>query len=113
MNRVQPGRKTDADTNPQGASRSGAKRASLHRCAELRRHPKGGDFRDLPAAEYARYGYYPDRLEKIALPNTQRRATFDRYGGEIIAEKIDFLSRPKSAEFESPKLVDRDDEIPF
>ena len=37
----------------------------------------------------------------------------DRYGCEIIAEKVDFLSRPKSAEFESPELVDRDDEIPF
>jgi single-strand DNA-binding protein len=37
----------------------------------------------------------------------------DRYGSEIIAEKVDFLSRPKSAEVESPELVDRDDEIPF
>ena len=40
-------------------------------------------------------------------------AGVDRYGCEIIAEKVDFLSRPKSAEFESPELVDRDDEIPF
>ena len=32
----------------------------------------------------------------------------DRYGCEIIAEKIDFLSRPKSAENENPELVDRD-----
>ena len=37
----------------------------------------------------------------------------DRYGCEIIAEKVDFLSRPKSAESENPELVDRDDEIPF
>ena len=37
----------------------------------------------------------------------------DRYGCEIIAEKVDFLSRPKSAEGEAPELVDRDDEIPF
>lgn len=37
----------------------------------------------------------------------------DRYGCEIIAEKVDFLSRPKSAENENPELVDRDDEIPF
>jgi single-strand DNA-binding protein len=37
----------------------------------------------------------------------------DRYGCEIIAEKVDFLSRPKSAETENPELVDRDDEIPF
>lgn len=35
----------------------------------------------------------------------------DRDGCEIIAEKLDFLSRPKSAEFESPKLVDGDAEI--
>jgi single-strand DNA-binding protein len=37
----------------------------------------------------------------------------DRYGCEIIAEKVDFLSRPKSAGGESPELVDQDDEIPF
>jgi len=37
----------------------------------------------------------------------------DRYGCEIIAEKADFLSSPKSAETENPELVDRDDEIPF
>ena len=40
-------------------------------------------------------------------------AGVDRYGCEIIAEKIDFLSRPKATEGESPALVDRDDEIPF
>ena len=38
----------------------------------------------------------------------------DRYGCEIIAEKIDFLSRAKAtAETEDPTLVDRDDEVPF
>ena len=37
----------------------------------------------------------------------------DRYGCEIIAEKVDFQIRPKSAENETPELVDRDDEIPF
>ena len=37
----------------------------------------------------------------------------ERYGCEIIAEKVDFLSRPKSAEGQDPELVDRDDEIPF
>ena len=37
----------------------------------------------------------------------------DRYGCEIIAEKVDFLSRPKSVENENPELVDRNDEIPF
>ena len=40
-------------------------------------------------------------------------AGVDRYGCEIIAEKIDFLSRPKAAEGNAPELVDRDDEIPF
>jgi single-strand DNA-binding protein len=37
----------------------------------------------------------------------------DRYGCEIIAEKVDFLSRPKATENENPEFVDRDDEIPF
>jgi len=37
----------------------------------------------------------------------------DRYGCEIIAEKVDFLSRPKSTEGQDPELVDKDDEIPF
>jgi single-strand DNA-binding protein len=37
----------------------------------------------------------------------------DRFGCEIIAEKVDFLSLPKSAGNENPELVDRDDEIPF
>ena len=37
----------------------------------------------------------------------------DRYGCEIIAEKVDFLSRLKATESENPELVDRDDEIPF
>lgn len=40
-------------------------------------------------------------------------AGIDRYGCEIIAEKIDFLSRLKAIEGESPELVDNDDEIPF
>ena len=37
----------------------------------------------------------------------------DRYGCEIIAEKIDFLSRPKAAEGDAPELVDRDNEVGF
>ena len=35
----------------------------------------------------------------------------DRYGCEIIAETVDFLSRAKQAESDDPKLID--DEIPF
>jgi len=37
----------------------------------------------------------------------------DRYGCEIIADKVDFLWRPKSAEGENPEMVDRHDDIPF
>ncbi len=44
---------------------------------------------------------------------TRAASANDGYGCEIIAEKVDFLSRPKSAENENPELVDRDDEIPF
>ena len=33
----------------------------------------------------------------------------DRYGCEIIAEKVDFLSRPKSGEGEDPELVGREE----
>jgi single-strand DNA-binding protein len=40
-------------------------------------------------------------------------AGVDRYGCEIIAEKVDFLSRPKATENENPELVDRDDEVGF
>ena len=40
-------------------------------------------------------------------------AGVDRYGCEIIAEKIDFLSRAKASENEDPALVDKDDEVPF
>lgn len=39
-------------------------------------------------------------------------AGVDRYGCEIIAETVDFLSRAKQAEGNDPKLID-DDEIPF
>ena len=35
-------------------------------------------------------------------------AGVDRYGCEIIAEKVDFLSRPKAGEGEDPELVDRE-----
>jgi single-strand DNA-binding protein len=35
----------------------------------------------------------------------------DRYGCEIIAEKVDLLSRPKAGEGEDPELVDREDQF--
>jgi single-strand DNA-binding protein len=37
----------------------------------------------------------------------------DRYGCEIIAEKVEFLSRSKAAQGDTPELVDRDDEVGF
>ncbi|WEX08495.1 single-stranded DNA-binding protein [Chelativorans sp. AA-79] len=37
----------------------------------------------------------------------------DRYGCEIIAETVDFLSRAKQAESQSSSQPDHDDEIPF
>jgi single-strand DNA-binding protein len=40
-------------------------------------------------------------------------AGIDRYGCEIIADKVDFLSRQKASEGDSPELVEQDDEIPF
>ena len=38
-------------------------------------------------------------------------AGVDRYGCEIIAEKVDFLSRPKAGEGEDPELVDREEQF--
>ena len=38
-------------------------------------------------------------------------AGVDRYGCEIIAEKVDFLSRPKDGEGEDPELVDHEDQF--
>lgn len=35
----------------------------------------------------------------------------DRHGCEIIAEKVDFLSRAKASESEDPELVDREEEF--
>ena len=47
------------------------------------------------------------------IVNSMFKAFAVRDGCEIIAKKVDFLSRPKSAENENPELLDRDDEIPF
>ncbi len=40
-----------------------------------------------------------------------RMGCLDRYGCEIIAEKVDFLSRPRAGEGEDPELVDREDQF--
>jgi single-strand DNA-binding protein len=39
--------------------------------------------------------------------------THENQGSEVIAKKVDFLSRPKTAENENAELVDRGAEIPF
>ena len=54
----------------------------------------------------------PDVVVVIA-PGSQFAASIDRYGCEIIAETVDFRSRPKAADGDAPELVDRDDEIGF
>jgi single-stranded DNA-binding protein len=48
-----------------------------------------------------------DKPSRIHYTKWTDAAGNDRYGCEIIAEKVDFLSRPKSAENENPELVDR------
>jgi len=63
----------------------------------------GAGFRLLPLLVHGRI-HYTKWIDSMGN---------DRYGCEIIAEKVDFLSRPKSAESENPELADKDDEIPF
>lgn len=56
-------------------------------------HPEGGEFRDLPAEERAKYDYYLDRLEKIALPNMQHLQAACRNAGiEVIYAVIENLT---------------------
>jgi single-strand DNA-binding protein len=50
---------------------------------------------------------------RIHYTNWTDAAGVDRYGCEIIAEKIDFLSRLKATEDDAPDLVDRNDEVGF
>lgn len=55
--------------------------------------PKGGEFRDLSASERAKYDYYLDRLEQIALPNMQRLQAACRIAGiEVIYAVIENLT---------------------
>ena len=56
-------------------------------------HPEGGEFRDLIAAERAKYDYYLDRLEQIALPNMQRLQAACRTAGiEVMYAVIENLT---------------------
>ncbi len=49
-----------------------------------------------------------DAYEPSHTASRTDAAGVDRYGCEIIAEKVDFLSRPRTADGEGPELVDRD-----
>ena len=56
-------------------------------------HPKGGEFRDLPAPERSKYDYYLDRLEQISLPNMQRLQAACRTAGiEVMYAVIENLT---------------------
>nr|WP_245749510.1 hypothetical protein [Gemmobacter aquatilis] len=46
--------------------------------------------------------------DRDAVAKWTDAAGVDRYGCEIIAEKADFLSRPKAGEGEDPELVNRE-----
>lgn len=64
----------------------------------------------------AEYGFKGQKLlveGRIHYSRYTDSDNVERYATEIIAEKVDFLSRPKSAENENPELVDPDEEIPF
>lgn len=54
----------------------------------------GGEFRDVPENEIdARYGYYFDRLDKVAMPNMRRlQAGFRAAGIEVMYTTIESLT---------------------
>jgi ureidoacrylate peracid hydrolase len=55
----------------------------------------GGEFRDVGDAEIAgKYGYYFDRLHKLAIPNMQRlQAAFRDAGMEVLYTTIEALTK--------------------
>jgi len=56
-------------------------------------HRQGGEFKNLTPAERAKYDYYFDRLEKIALPNMQNlQAACRRAGLEVMYAVIENLT---------------------
>jgi len=57
--------------------------------------PDGGEFKGIPAAELeAKYGYYFDRLERLAVPNMQRlQRAFRAAGMELLYTTVESLTR--------------------
>ncbi|MEZ5779507.1 MAG: isochorismatase family cysteine hydrolase [Paracoccaceae bacterium] len=56
-------------------------------------HPDGGEFRALDKTERARFDYYLDRLDKVALPNMQRLQSACRTAGaEVMYAVIENLT---------------------
>ncbi|MGF6313137.1 ureidoacrylate peracid hydrolase [Bradyrhizobium sp. i1.8.4] len=55
----------------------------------------GGEFKDVPDAEIAgKYGYYFDRLNRVAIPNMQRlQAAFRAAGIEVLFTTIESLTK--------------------
>jgi ureidoacrylate peracid hydrolase len=57
--------------------------------------PEGGEFKGIPAAEVeAKYGYYFDRMKRLAVPNMQRlQRAFRAAGMELLYTTIESLTR--------------------
>ena len=56
-------------------------------------HPDGSEFKALPASEKAKFSYYFERLEAVALPNMQRVQVACRSAGvEVIYVVIENLT---------------------
>jgi len=57
--------------------------------------PDGGEFKGIPAAELeAKYGYYFDRLKRLAVPNMQRlQRAFRAAGMELLYTTVESLTR--------------------
>ncbi len=55
----------------------------------------GGEFKDTPAAEMeTKYGYYFDRVEKVAVPNMQKlQQAFRKAGIEVMYTTIESLTK--------------------
>ena len=62
-------------------------------------------------ADYVRKGMKVSVQGRLHYTKWTDQDGTDRYGCEIIAEKVDFLSRPKAGEGEDPELVDREDQF--
>jgi len=56
--------------------------------------PDGGEFKDIPADEReAKYGYYFDRMKRLAIPNMQRlQQAFRAAGMELLYTTVESLT---------------------